>query len=187
MKSKKEITEYLDKFAMASNTEGIVEKLENLKNKIIEINNNGGCIYIFGNGGSISISDHFAIDMTKNAGVKTMSLSNSATITCLSNDYGYEEWMLKSAQYYITNKDLVIFISSSGESNNIIKTARFCKESGIFTVTFSGFNNDNSLKKIGDTNFWVNSKGYNIVENIHQIWLLCIVDMIIGKSEYPAS
>lgn len=187
MKSKKEIMEYLNKFAMASNTEGIIEKLEKLKNKIIDINHNSGCIYIFGNGGSIAISDHFAIDMTKNAGVKTMSLSNSATITCLSNDYGYEEWMVKAAQYYITNKDLAIFISSSGESNNIIKAAKFCKENGIFTATFSGFNNENSLKKIGDINFWVDSKGYNIVENIHQIWLLCIVDMIIGKSEYSAS
>ena len=53
-------------------------------------------------------------------------------------------------------------------------------------ITLSGFEQDNSLKKLGDINLWVNSKAYNFVENIHQVWLLAIVDLIIGKTEYPA-
>jgi len=50
----------------------------------------------------------------------------------------------------------------------------------------SGFSEDNPLKKIGDINLWANNKSYNFVENIHQIWLLAITDLVIGKREYPA-
>ena len=54
-------------------------------------------------------------------------------------------------------------------------------------INFSGFDENNPLKRCGDLNFWVDSKAYNFVENIHQFWLLSIVDLIIGKSEYPVN
>ena len=53
-------------------------------------------------------------------------------------------------------------------------------------VTFSGFVQNNPLRQLGDINLWVNSRAYNFVENIHQIWLLAIVDLIIGDREYSA-
>ena len=78
----------------------------------------------------------------------------------------------------INKEDLVILISSSGQSKNVINAAKFCKRNKIKLVTFTGFNKNNKLKKLGVLNFWVNSKKYNFVENIHQTWLLSIVDKI---------
>ena len=79
---------------------------------------------------------------------------------------------------HINKEDLVILISSSGQSKNVINAAKFCKRNKIKLVTFTGFNKNNKLKKLGVLNFWVNSKKYNFVENIHQTWLLSIVDKI---------
>ena len=70
---------------------------------------------------------------------------------------------------------------------HIVNAAKKSKEMGLKVVTFTGFNRDNSLKNIGDFNFWVDSKAYNIVEMTHKIWLLSFVDSIIGSAEYSAS
>ena len=107
-------------------------------------------------------------------------------ITCFSNDYGYENWVSKALDFYGDEGDLVILISSSGNSKNIINAAIKAAEKGIGIITFTGFSKDNSLKSLGNVNFWVDSKAYNVVENTHQIWLLTICDLIIGKAEYSA-
>ena len=70
---------------------------------------------------------------------------------------------------------------------NMVNAARYANESNIDVVTFTGFDEKNKLKKLGDLNFWVNSRAYNIVEMIHQIWLLAVCDSIIGSAEYSAS
>jgi D-sedoheptulose 7-phosphate isomerase len=67
---------------------------------------------------------------------------------------------------------------------NGVKAARKANFSSV--VTLSGFTHDNPLNQLGDVNLWVDSKAYNFVENIHQIWLLAIVDLVIGKREYSA-
>jgi D-sedoheptulose 7-phosphate isomerase len=90
----------------------------------------------------------------------------------------------KSIDFYGDKGDLVILISSSGNSKNIINAANKAKEVGMKLITLSGFNPDNSLRKIGDVNLFIESKGYNIVEMTHHIWLVAIVDKIIGKIEY---
>jgi phosphoheptose isomerase len=73
----------------------------------------------------------------------------------------------------------VILISSSGQSENIVNGALRAKELKLRLITFSGFRPDNPLRKTGDINFWVDSREYNIVEMVHQVWLLAIVDKII--------
>ena len=84
--------------------------------------------------------------------------------------------------------DVFIAISSSGKSKNIINGCSSAREKKFSKIiTFSGFDKNNPLKKCGDLNFWVDSRAYNMVENIHQFWLLCLVDLIIGKIEYPAN
>jgi phosphoheptose isomerase len=69
---------------------------------------------------------------------------------------------------------------------NIVNAAKRAKELDLKVVTFSGFDSSNKLKSIGDLNFWVNSKAYNIIEMTHHIWILAVVDLIIGSAEYPA-
>ena len=98
-------------------------------------------------------------------------------LTCFSNDYGYENWVEEALETYADKDDLLILISSSGESLNILKGAKQAKEMGLPIVTLSGFS-ENNLRKYGDINFWVDSNSYNIIEMTHHIWLVAVVDYI---------
>ena len=116
-----------------------------------------------------------------------MTFNEYDHITCLANDYGFDKWIEKTLEMYAQKDDMVILISSSGNSLNMINAANYAKRNNIHVVTFTGFDSNNKLKMLGDQNFWVDSKAYNIVEMIHQIWLLSVCDAIIGKAEYSAS
>lgn len=141
----------------------------------------GGKIIIFGNGGSSSIANHAAVDFVKAAGVRAITLSDSSMLTCLTNDFGYENCAPKFLEYYADPRDLVILISSSGESENIIKAAQQSVAMELSLITFSGFSTNNRLSKYGNVRFWCNSDHYNTIENVHQIWLLAIIDFFISK------
>ena len=149
----------------------IAQKLKNCKIK-------KGKVGIFGNGGSAAISSHFSVDLTKIGKIRCVNFNEADLITCFSNDYGYENWIKKAVEFYLDRKDILILISSSGISKNIINAANYAKRKGIFLITFSGFNKNNPLSKKGKINVWINSKIYNHVENIHQIYLLGITDLI---------
>jgi D-sedoheptulose 7-phosphate isomerase len=179
-----DLQKYLNEYKNLIDSDDSSNKLKSLLNLLSKSNKN---IFVFGNGGSAAIADHFAVDMTKNANKRTFSLNTSPLITCLSNDYGYELWMQKALEMYAQSEDIVFLISSSGNSKNVINACKYANSKNMTTITFTGFDSDNPLKKNGSINFWVNSKSYNIVENIHQIWILSLVDLIIGKSEYSAS
>ena len=114
-----------------------------------------------------------------------MCVSDSSLITAYVNDYGYESWVSEAIKSYYSEGDLVVLISSSGTSKNIVSAAKTAKNLGLNLVTFSGFSAQNHLKKFGDVNFWVDSKAYNIIENTHSIWITTVVDMLLGKAEYP--
>ena len=102
---------------------------------------------------------------------------------CLfEEDFGYEKWLQKAIEYYHDPGDCVVLISSSGKSKNIINAAKYAKKKGLYLITFSGFNSKNKLRSLGKLNFWINSNDYNVVENIHQIWLLSTVDSLLVKN-----
>ena len=149
--------------------------------KIHSSNKKGGKVIIVGNGGSAGIANHATMDFTKVAGYRAVNFNESSTITCLANDYGYENWVKMAIKFYADKNDVVILISSSGKSKNIINAAKMTKKMGINLITFSGFSKNNQLKKFGDLNFWTNSKHYNNIENSHQLWLLSIIDYLIHK------
>ena len=157
----------------------VKEILENTHSK-------GKKTMIFGNGGSAAIASHFSVDLTKNAGVRCTNYNESDLLTCFSNDYGYERWVEKAIEFYGDEGDSVILISAGGNSLNMVNGAKQAKKKKIKTIiTFTGNEKNNNLTKLGDINFWVNSKAYNHIENVHQILLLSLVDLIIGKAEYP--
>lgn len=169
--------------------ENVRSNLYSLAEKIKSTNNNGGIVFLLGNGGSNSICSHVAIDLSKNCGVRAACFSDASEISCLANDYGFDQWMSKSIELKVTKKDFCILISSSGCSENIVNAARTCKRLGINTATFTGMKRNNPLKTFNDnsTNFWVDSYAYNIIEMTHQFYLLSIVDFIIGKTVYESS
>ena len=106
-----------------------------------------------------------------------MNFNEYNLITCLSNDFGYENWIKKTLEFNLKKNDLVILISSSGKSKNMLKAAQYIRQKNNKLITLTGFDKNNPLKKLGNINFWVDSKVYNIVENFHQIILLLINDL----------
>ena len=180
------VKKYLEDFSsLVKSNETIVEKIIRVKNILVDAKKNNNKIMIFGNGGSAAIASHVSVDLTKNANIRSVNFNEADLITCFSNDYGYERWIEKTIDFYADNNDVLILISSSGKSPNMIKACKAARNKKISKIiTFTGHDNNNPLSQLGDINFWINSKAYNFIENIHQIWLLTIVDLIIGKREY---
>jgi D-sedoheptulose 7-phosphate isomerase len=156
------------------------------KKMLLNIKNINKKVIIIGNGGSSAMASHVSVDLTKVGKIRTINFNESDLITCYANDYGYENWIVKALESYADSGDLLIAISSSGNSKNIINACKFAKDNGMSLITFSGFSSYNPLKKLGDINFWVDSKGYNIIEMTHHIWLLALVDSINEQIEYSA-
>jgi len=164
----------------------INNNLIEFKQLILNANNGKNKIIFAGNGGSAAMASHCAVDLTKNAGVRAINFNEADLITCFANDYGYDKWVEKAIEFYGNNGDVVVLISSSGNSSNIVNAAMKAKSLGMEIVTFTGFDKTNKLKKEGDLNFWVDSRAYNVVEMTHHIWILSVVDSIIGSAEYSA-
>ena len=127
----------------------------------------------------VELSGRFEIDR-KPLNAEALHV-NSSFVTAVANDYGYENWVAKALEFYANENDLVFLISSSGNSMNIVNAAKYCNTNNLSLITLSGFNNNNKLKELGDINFWVDSKEYNIVEMTHHIILLLLVDVFINR------
>jgi D-sedoheptulose 7-phosphate isomerase len=188
--SKLNIKSYLNSYCdLIKPNNDLIKNLYKAKDLLKRTSAANGKVILAGNGASASIASHVAVDLTKNAKIKSINFNESNLITCLANDYSYDKWILKALKFYADKRnDLVILISSSGMSKNIISAAKWCKDNKVNLITFSGFSKKNKLININKSslNFWVNSKSYNVIETIHQLWLLTIVDIIIGKSEYKS-
>jgi D-sedoheptulose 7-phosphate isomerase len=170
--------------------ENFINDVQNRKSlaKVIEIlkgtKRNKRVIYLVGNGGSSAIAEHMAVDFTKNAGLKAMAISGSPMLTTFSNDCGYERVFQKPLEIFANKKDILIAISSSGASKNIINACKAAKNKGMKVITFSGFSSNNPLRKIGEFNFWVDSCAFGYVEIMHNLLIHYINDAIIGSAEY---
>jgi D-sedoheptulose 7-phosphate isomerase len=180
------LVDYHEKIIKALNIDFYKEGLIKSKSLIEETSLNKNKVIIIGNGGSASIASHMAVDFSKNANIKTICFNDASLITCLSNDFGHDNWMMNAIRIYGEKGDCVLAISSSGMSKNIINAANYSREKDLNLITFSGMNENNLLKKMGNINFWVDSKAYNIIETSHQFLISSLVDMIIGKAEYKA-
>jgi D-sedoheptulose 7-phosphate isomerase len=142
----------------------------------------GKKLIIVGNGGSAAISSHVAVDFTKAAKIRAINFNEADLITCFANDYGYENWVTEALKAYADRGDLVILVSSSGESLNLVNAAKTAKEMGLGVITLTGFFPSNKLRETGDINLWVDSESYNVIETAHQTWLLALVDYAIKSN-----
>ena len=163
-----------------------IVSLEKISQALKLAHNKKKKIIIIGNGGSSAIASHVSVDLTKNAKIRSINFNEADLLTCFSNDYGYKKVFSKSLEFYADKGDVVIIISSSGSSKNLLEAAKVAKKRKLTLFTLTGFSKTNPLKKMGQINLWVNSKAYNIIETVHQIWLLSIVDRIIGRMEYSS-
>lgn len=150
-------------------------------NCFMEHKRNHSKIFFIGNGGSAAIASHMTADYMKNGGMNTYCLYDNAVITCMGNDYGYDYIFSKPMEFMVDKNDLVVAISSSGNSENIINAILTAKDKKAKVITFTGFCPDNKVKQMGDINIYVPVKKYGIVESIHNLILQQIVDLIMEQ------
>jgi len=187
LNEKQFLKDILHKYRALLKNDGIAENIIEAKTLLINQNKIGNKVIFAGNGASAAIASHGALDFTKQAKIRSICFNDSAFITAFANDYGYERWIEKALSFHGKSGDVAILISSSGSSPNIVNAAKYAKEKDIHVISFSGFDDTNLLNQLGDIKFLVESKAYNIIESIHQIWLLMICDLIIGETEYSVS
>ena len=138
-------------------------------------------LFFIGNGGSAAIASHMTADFMKNGGMNTYSLYDNAVMTCMGNDYGYEYIFSRPMEFLVREDDLVVAISSSGNSANIINAIDVAKQKGASVITFTGFQPNNKAKQLGDISVYVPCERYGIVESIHNLILQQIVDVIMER------
>lgn len=153
---------------------------ENFKSSL-EILKGTRRIFFIGNGGSNSICSHMYEDFAKIGGFQTFAFSDASLITCFANDYGYENAMAEWLKIYMEEGDVLVAISSSGNSPNIINACKVAKERKASVIGFSGFKADNQLKGMGDVSFHIPVVNYGVVECYHQVILHSILDVYSTK------
>jgi len=140
----------------------------------------GNKIIFIGNGGSAGIASHLAIDFSKNGGMRALAFNDPSALTCLGNDLGYENVFAKQLDFHARPGDLLIAISSSGRSPNILCAVRTARNRDCKVVTFSGFTELNELRRTGDVNFYVRSHEYGFVEISHLALCHAVLDIDMG-------
>lgn len=137
---------------------------------------NNGIAYIIGNGGSAGIASHFCIDLLNALEIPSNTLFDSNMFTCIANDYGYENVFANPLKTLLKPNDLLVAISSSGSSPNILNAVKVANEKKINTFTLSGFDNTNPLRQMGSLNYYLNQSDYGLVEMGHFFLLHTIID-----------
>jgi len=178
------LRKYFDEYKRLTFEEQTFDSLIEFKELALDIKSKKLKMMFAGNGASAAISAHGAVDFTKQGGVRAVTFNEADLITCFANDFGYDHWMANAVKFYGDEGDVVVLISVSGTSPSVVEAAKYAKINGMKVVTFTGKDGNNPLRQLGDINFWVNSRAYNIVEGIHMIWLTTVIDLVIGKSEY---
>lgn len=136
-----------------------------------------GVVYVIGNGGSAGIASHFSNDLMKALHIPSQTFYDSNLLTCLSNDLGYENVFSFPLEKLLQPNDLLVAISSSGKSPNILKAAQAALSLGVPLMTLSGFLEENPLRQLGHLNFWIGRCDYGLVETAHFFLLHTLIDL----------
>jgi D-sedoheptulose 7-phosphate isomerase len=136
----------------------------------------GNAVYLVGNGGSASIASHATVDFMNVAKLRALTVHDAALLTCMSNDHGYENGYSRIMGHLARKHDVLIAISSSGNSANIRNAATTVTQAGGTVITLSGFDSQNPLRRLGQLNIWLDSRDYGMVEIGHQFILHNLAD-----------
>jgi D-sedoheptulose 7-phosphate isomerase len=142
----------------------------------------GNKIIFIGNGGSAGIASHLAIDFSKNGGLRALAFNDPSALTCLGNDLGYENVFAKQLEFHARPGDVLVAISSSGKSPNMLAAVKMARSRDCKVVTYSGFSQTNDLRKTGDVNFYVRGQDmeYGFVEVAHLALCHAVLDIDMG-------
>jgi D-sedoheptulose 7-phosphate isomerase len=175
---------YFVQYKQLAFREEVFPVIESFRDLAAQIRDRGGKLIFAGNGASASLAEHGAVDFTKQGGVRSVTFHDPNLITCFANDYGYDHWIAKAIEFHADPKDAVVLISVSGTSPSVVNAAKFAKSKSIPVVSLTGRSPENPLKQLSDIAFHAPSDAYNVVENIHGIWITAVIDLLIGAAVY---
>jgi D-sedoheptulose 7-phosphate isomerase len=168
-----------------TNAQGVENNLEveisSLQERLLQLKNDHQNLFIVGNGGSAGVAAHAVTDFFNVAKIRATTLHESSLLTCMANDFGYENAVGRMLAQLLNPGDVVIAISSSGNSMNMRNAATIASEKGAYVVTLTGFSANNPLRHLGHINIWLNSDDYGFVEVGHQFILHNIADRFNEK------
>ncbi|WP_414567456.1 SIS domain-containing protein [Nostoc sp. CCY 9925] len=142
-------------------------------------------VIFIGNGGSATVASHQAIDFWRNGNIPAIAFNDSALITCISNDFGYEQVFSKPISTFAQSGDILFAISSSGQSENILAGVRQAIKMDCHVITLSAFQTNNPLRQMGHLNFYVPTMSYGFAEIMHLCICHCIIDGLV-KGALPS-
>jgi len=166
-------TQVTDKLAKKLDLDKATSKIVDY---IIQAKKTNNKVILIGNGGSAAIASHAQNDMCKAVGIKSLVFTEQPLLTALSNDDGYENAYQNLIELWAEKSDLLFAISSSGNSENIIKAVKAADKKDCKIITFSGFTPENVIRKTGELNFYINSMKYGYVEMAHSILIHYLTD-----------
>jgi D-sedoheptulose 7-phosphate isomerase len=139
----------------------------------------GASIWLVGNGGSAAVCSHLSHDLVNKLAIRSHTLNDAALLTCMANDYGFDHGYLRPLQIMARPGDLVIAISSSGRSTNILSVADYAVSQGLGLITLSGFEEENPLwLHDAAVSFYLPSNLYGQVEIGHEALLHATIEAI---------
>ena len=178
------IKNYIDRI-ISSIIDSDFENLDKAAKQILSTIKKNNNIFVCGNGGSAAIANHYVVDFLKffkessHYKPKITSFTNSIeTITAISNDLSYDKIFSYQAENLCNKNDLIIIISSSGNSKNIVELLKFTKRKNIKTIGFSGFKGG-YLKKNSNISIHINAENYGISEDSHHILMHALLQYLI--------
>jgi len=147
----------------------------------LQVKSYEGYIFLIGNGASASMASHVATDLSKNANIKSIVFTDLSLITATANDISFEDVFAEPLRNFSKSGDMVVAISSSGRSKNILKAVKTAKEGGVYVVTLSAMTHENPLRNMGGMNFYVPAQTYGMAETCHAAILHHWIDRILNK------
>jgi D-sedoheptulose 7-phosphate isomerase len=139
-------------------------------------------LFLVGNGASSSMASHFATDITKNGKIRTHVFTDSSLLSAVGNDYSFNELYSRPLQWYSEAGDLLIAISSSGNSENILQACHQARHQGLRVVTLSAMKPDNQLRRLGDINCYLAASTYGLAESGHAVIMHHWMDLLEAAS-----
>lgn len=155
---------------------GVENGIQSAMQTLRAVRTNGNRVYIIGNGGSAGVASHAVTDFMNVVKLRAHTLHDSSILTCMTNDYGYENAFARMLSQVVETGDALIAISSSGKSLNIRNAAATVRQIGGNVITLSGFDGANPLRSLGDLNIWLDTNDYGFAEIGHQFILHNIAD-----------
>lgn len=160
---------------------GLGPGLEAAANMAAACSDAGGKLLFIGNGASAAIASHMSTDFWKTGGMRSQAFNDPALLTCMGNDYGYPHVFEKPVEMFADPGDVLVAISSSGRSENILRAVDAARARGCRVLTLSGFALDNPLRGRGDINVHVPISAYGPVEVLHHGVCHCVLDILVAE------